>query len=276
MTQTRKIITAGLALVLVGPASAQDAGEDWDFGHDANRNLTIAAVTYDNFGIAVRCLNDTLSVVVSGVQAEEGEQTIRFAMADKGERDTSWIGARGGVSLFSIWPASIAAYLRDGGRLSLGIPNGERTRRMAVDLPPSPTAIDRVFAACGRDAPEQATGRLDGENLNGLRWRSIPQPSFPSNTDSESGIAALQCTTDDSGAPRDCRVESEFPEGGGFGRAAALGAHRNGRVELAEGAEGQVGGRRIAFTVRYNMAPIEPRPPSRMGRDRATSVPPGN
>lgn len=269
----KALIAGTLALLLATPASAQE-GEDWDFGQDAGRDLTIAAVTFDNFGVAVRCLDETLSVVISGVQASEGEQTVRFAMADKGEGDTSWIGSRAGTSLFSIWPGAIATHLQKGGRLSLGVSDGERMRRLAVDLPPSPAAIGRVFTACGRDAPENGPEQPDGESLNGLRWRSVPQPTFPARTESEFGIAALRCTTDDSGAPRGCQVESEFPEGGGFGRAAVLGAHRNGRVALAEGATGDVGGRSIAFVVRYNMRPIELRPPSRLGNERATSRPP--
>ena len=271
----KTLIAAALALLTAAQASAQD-GDDWDFGTDADRDLTIAAVTFDSFGVAVRCLDDALSVVISGVQASEGEQTIRFAMADKEEGDTSWIGSRNGTSLFSIWPGAIATDLQKGGRLSLGLSDGDRTRRLAVDLPSSPSAISRVFAACGQDVPQQGPEQPDGENFNGLRWRSVPQPSFPSQTESDFGIAALRCTTDDNGAPRGCRVESEFPEGGGFGRAAVLGAHRNGRVAMADGATGEIGGRSIAFVVRYNMRPVELSPPSRLGNERATSRPPGN
>ena len=158
----------------------------------------------------------------------------------------------------------------------MGIPDEGRVRRLNVDLPPSPAAIDRVLAACGRERSDTALARPNGEVFTGLRWRNIPQPSFPSRTDSESGIAALRCTTDRGGELRNCSVESEFPEGGGFGRAAVLGAHRNGRVMLAEDATGEIGGRTIAFVVRYNMAPIDPRPPSRLNDNRATSRPPEN
>lgn len=113
VSQTRRIAATGLAIFLAaGPVTAQDAGEDWDFGQDPSRDLTIAAVTFDNFGVAVRCLDDTLSVVMSGVQASEGEQTVRFAMADKEEGGTSWIGSRNGTSLFSIWPEAIATDLQ--------------------------------------------------------------------------------------------------------------------------------------------------------------------
>lgn len=270
-------LLAPVAALSVGaaPVCAQDAGEDWDFGRDASRDLVIAAVTFDNFGVAVRCLDDTLSVVVSGVQAAEGEQQIRFAMGDEDESDTTWIGAPGGRSLFSLWPASVAAKLMKGGRLSLGVSDGERTRRLAVDLPSSPAAIGQVFSACGRALPTPQSDEPDGENLQGLRWRSVPQPTFPSRTAAESGIAALSCNTDQAGAPRDCRVESEFPEGGGFGRAAVVAAHRSGRVTPAEGASNEIGGRRIAFVVRYGLVEPSLTTPSRIPRlPRATSVPP--
>lgn len=275
MRFSRLLASVAALSVAASPVWSQDAGEDWDFGQDAGRDLAIAAVTFDNFGIAVRCLNDTLSVVVSGVQATEGEQVVRFAMADRAEGDTTWIAGPGGSSLFSIWPAAIAVQLQKGGRLSLGIPDGERTRRTAVDLPPSPSAIGRVFSACGLTGPSEGPEQPDGESLNGLRWRSVPQPTFPSRTNAETGIAALSCTTDNAGAPRGCRVQSEFPEGGGFGRAAVVGAHRTGRVMLADGASGPVGGRSIAFVVRYGLMAPSLRMPSRLpDGTRATSVPP--
>ena len=272
-TVAKAVAIGASALMAAGPAFAQD---DWDFGQDPARHLAIAAVTFDNFGVAVRCLNDTLSVVVSGVPAQEGEQTIRYAMADRPEDDSSWVGSPDGRSIFSIWPGAVASDMQKGGRLSLAIPGPDRVRRLAVDLPPSPAAIGQVFAACGREAPQNDNDEPARENLNGLRWRSVPQPTFPSGTDSTFGVAALLCTTDNGGAPRDCKIESEFPEGGGFGRAAVVGAHRNGRVELAEGATGELGDRTIAFVVRYRLrAETEVRAPSRLPAvPRATSVPP--
>lgn len=273
----KTLIAAAVALLTAAPASTQDS-DDWDFGHSADRDLTIAAVTFDNFGVAVRCLDDTLSVVISGVQASEGEQTIRFAMADEGEGDTSWIGSRNGSSLFSIWPRAIATDLQKGGRLSLGISDGERTRRLAVDLPSSPSAISRVFAACGRELTSGPTSDLPGGvELSGLVWSEVPQPQFPSGTLSEAGIAALSCQATDDGHLRNCLIESEFPEGGRFGRAATFGAHRTGRVRMADGSTRGMEGRRLSFTVRYNLSAGPPLPvtPSRIQRDTpATTVPP--
>lgn len=270
----RTLGTVALSLALAVPASAQDNGDDWDFGQDASRGLTMAAVTFDNFGVAVRCLNQTVSVVITGVEASPGEQSIRFAMPDSPDRDTAWIGSQDGRVLFALWPAAIATELQKGGRMSLGIPGGDRIRRMNVDLPASPQAISRVFTACDRELPSQTPDQPQGEDLGGLVWRSAPQPNFPSNTAAEAGVAALLCGVDARGNLRGCRVESQFPEGGGFGRAAVLGAHRTGRVALAEGARGPLEDRTISFVVRYGLLPRDLRPPSRLPVPRAATVPP--
>lgn len=259
----KALIAGTLALLLATPASAQE-GEDWDFGQDAGRDLTIAAVTFDNFGVAVRCLDETLSVVVSGLPTREGVQTFSYQMGDETDDDTLWVSRGVGQSAFALWPAHVARDLSKGGRFALGVPDGERIRRIAVDLPASPSAIGRVFQACDRQLDDDTSNAPDRENLAGLQWRDRPQPSFPARTASETGIAALTCDVDGGGALRRCRVESEFPEGGGFGRAAVLGAHRTGRVQIKDGETGSTEGRRVAFYVRYGLGLDLPPVPSRL------------
>ena len=53
----KRLALIGLAALIATPATAQD---DWDLGRDPERKLTIAAVTYDNFGVAVRCMDDVM------------------------------------------------------------------------------------------------------------------------------------------------------------------------------------------------------------------------
>jgi len=65
------------------------------------------------------------------------------------------------------------------------------------------------------------------------------------------GLAAITCVVRQQGRLRDCRIESEFPEGGGFGRAATMGAHRTARVAPLEGMPGDGDGRRVSFLVRF-------------------------
>jgi hypothetical protein len=261
------------ALSLGSPlcASAQDAGaHEWDFGRDPARKLAIAAVSYENFGVAVRCLDGILSVVVSGLPEGRGVRTFRYQMGDQTETDSRWVAAGDGTTAFAVWPTRTAAGMAKGGRLSLGVRDGERMRRIAVDLPPSTGAVSQVFQACGRElTSETEANEPDRENLGGLRWRSTPEPSFPSRTVASQGLAAVRCKVDRGGRLEDCSVESEFPEGGGFGRAATLGAHRTGRVET-DGQAGTMEGREIAFVVNYRMSsePALPSMPSRL-RPRA-------
>lgn len=245
-----------LALSAPVPATAQDAVIDgWDFGRDPTRNLTIAAVSFENFGVAVRCLDDVLSVVVSGVPKGRGIRTFKYQMGDQIETDSRWVAFGDGGTAFAVWPARTAAGLARGGRLNLGIRDGDNLRRVSVDLPPSTTSVSQVFQACGRELePTTEESEPGAENLAGLRWINSPDASFPTRSAAEAGIAAVSCTADAGGRLRRCRIESEFPEGGGFGRAATLGAHRTGRVGPEEGASVDMDGRKVAFVVNYRMA----------------------
>jgi hypothetical protein len=71
-----KLVALCTALLIAAPvaAPAQDPSEDWDFGADPARKLTIAAMTFENFGVAVRCMDENLSVVVSGLPVASGER----------------------------------------------------------------------------------------------------------------------------------------------------------------------------------------------------------
>ena len=256
-----------LLLALALPASAQEASEDWDYWQTPAEKLSIAAVSFEKFGIAVRCRDGVLGVVASGLPPASGVRKVQYSMAGSPEKETTWVGAGDGRAAFAIWPAAMANELRRGGRLSLGVSEGGVIKRLVVDLPASPAAVEQVFKACDRDIAETSE-QPDRSDLGSLVWRTAPTPSFPSRTGSETGIAALLCNIDDSGGLRGCRAESEFPEGGGFGRAATLGAHRTGRVALGAGDPGPLAGRRISFVVRYNIsdAPEMPLIPSRLPR----------
>jgi hypothetical protein len=268
----RALIALTMALV-ANPAVAQDPADDWDFGEDPGRNLTIAAVTFDNFGVAVRCLDGVFSVVMSGLPAGPNLRTIAYRMGDHPEMETQWVGQENGGAVFAVWPAMRAEELARGGRLSLGVRDGERTRRMTVDLPPSPSAVPRVFEACDRELPSvDPQGPVDGESFAGLTWADRPEINFPFRTSSEGGLAAIVCRSTELGSLRDCRVESEFPEGGGFGRAATLGTHRTARLQRSDGSRDGMEGRRIAFVVRYNISE-EPYPPSSSRIPRSDTAP---
>ena len=88
-----------LAAMIATPAAAQD---DWDLGRDPGRKLTVAAVNFDNFGVAVRCVDDVMSVVVSGLPVERGARIIRHRIGDQPEVTGSWVSAGNGSAAFSI------------------------------------------------------------------------------------------------------------------------------------------------------------------------------
>lgn len=257
-----------LAAMIATPAAAQD---DWDLGRDPGRRLTVAAVNFDSFGVAVRCVDDVMSVVVSGLPVERRARTIRHRIGDQPEMTGSWVSAGDGSAAFSIWPAATAAYLSRGGRWVLEVPEGDRTRRISADLPASPSAIGEVFAACGRTlTPTSLVDEPRQEEFGILRWVRMPDASFPSRggMEAESGsraeaaaMAALSCTVTARGALRACRVESEFPEGSGFGRAAVIRAHREGRVG-PEDPDSTVSmeGQRVCWVIRFNMGREIPLP----------------
>lgn len=264
IARTLSVLLCGV-LAASGPVAAQD-GDDWDFGQDPARDLTIAAVSFDNFGVAVRCMGDSLSVVVSGLPTDSGMRQVRYAMNEEPDRDSQWVSGQNSNAAFAVWPRSVAEELRHGGRLVLLTPEGQTWRRYQVDLPASGSAVGRVFQACGHTLETPAAEVPSGERFAGLKWRDMPEPNFPDRAQVAAGLAALSCTVRADGRLRACKVESEFPEGSGFGRAAVLGAHHDGRVEALDPSGPTLEGRTINFVTRYRLTNglyIQP-PPSRL------------
>jgi hypothetical protein len=243
-------VLVAVCLAASGSASGQE-GEDWDFGEDRARDLAIAAVTFENFGVAVRCMGDSLSVVLTGLPVDSGERPLRVQVGDGPEDASTWVSARDSTTAFAIWPRALATQLSRGGTLRVQAPDGDQIRRYAVDLPPSPQSIGKVFQACGRDLRTDTAAPAQ-ESFGGLRWRNVPEIRFPGRAEPQPGLAAIQCRVDANGGLRACNAESEFPEGAGFGRYAEMGAHRTGRVEAVVPGE-SIEGRSIVFIARYRM-----------------------
>jgi hypothetical protein len=251
----RSIVLAGLgvALLAAGPSWSQDA-DDWDFAEDRSRNLTIAAVTFDTLGIAVRCMDGNLSLILSGLPEGSGERTLHIRFGDLPEMEDRWVSAENSGTLFAIWPRGMASLFSRGAPLSIRTADGDVQRRYVVDLPPSQTAVRRTLQACGEELDDfNPTDVPTGELPPDLVWTQRPAISFPQAPASTFALAALTCEVEGSGRLRNCRAESEFPAGSGFGRAAALGAHRTGRVQAVGDARSGLEGRRVSFTVRYRL-----------------------
>ena len=249
-----RAVLAGCLLLSNGPSAAQDGEDDWDFGADPARKLSIAAVTFPNFGVAVRCMDTNLSVVLSGLPLASGERTLRYRMGDDPETETRWISGSDSSSAFAIWPRSVATRLSRGGRLSITAQDGETARRFVVDLPASDSSISQVFRACGHDLePPGQVSAPGGADFAGMVWVRSPEINFPDRARYGSGLAAILCYVRPDGGLRDCTAESEFPEGSGFGRAATLGAHQTAKVAASAGSIGSIADRRITFVTRYSL-----------------------
>ena len=88
--QTRRVVAAGLALLLAGPAAAQDAGEDWDLvqRHDA----ISASIAFDSgLAVAVRCDDGSLETYIAGLalpRERDIQRTVAYAFGDRPMRDS--------------------------------------------------------------------------------------------------------------------------------------------------------------------------------------------
>lgn len=233
-----------------GPAFARQDADDWDFGHDPERKLTIAAVTFENFGVAVRCMDQSLAVVLSGLPVASGERRLSYQIGASPDIPSQWISGRDSSSAFALWPRALAEQLKDGGPFTVTVPDGPTARRYSVTLPESRASIGRVFEACGRSLNSEDDPAPTGEQFAGLRWRTPPEVRHPGEEVTGFGVVALECTVLGNGMLSACTVESEFPEGVGYGRSAQLGAHRTARVESIERGR-PIAGRQVVFLTRF-------------------------
>lgn len=270
----KHVVVAGVSMAMLSSSfvwAQVPTTDDWDYGENTRENMVIAAVTFETFGVAVRCHENALSVVVSGLPVASGERRLRYQMGDSPEIESVWVSGRNSPAAFAVWPQKIASDLSSGGTLRITALEGEQVRRYQVDLPASPVAIPRVMATCGHE-PYSQRDAPTGENLAGLRWVSRPEISFPSRSSAESGLAAIQCWVRANGRLRDCEILSEFPGGAGFGRAATYGAHRTAQVAANDDTSASLEERRVNFVIRYNSyeALLAP-PPSRLpDRDKSS------
>jgi len=228
-----------LALSILGlalPALAQDAGDDWDLTPDAH-GVTLASLQYSNGGVAVRCADDSLDLILFGLPAApEGTRALRVAFGDGVFYDQTWTAGPNGTAAFSELPARMARMLRAGGRLQViaSTAEGQPNRRLVFDLPRSAAAVDTVLTTCGKPLNDPRDGLDPWVTPTGLpagrTWARAPDAAFPkqaSDKGVERGYAVVSCVTGPAGRVEDCRVESEFPAGYRLGRAAVVAAHRS-------------------------------------------------
>ena len=229
------LAACGLAL----PALAQDAGGDWDMLRDPRKKLTLAYTQFDSgLGIAARCVDESYEAIIIGLPPAGGAETrvLQVAFGDDDLHGQRWNVAMDDTIAVSELPAPFARKLREGGRLRIMIPGGAGDGRNLMHdlaLPASSSSIDETLTACERPLTDPRDAELEALPEGGLppnlEWARTPRGSFPAPIRYGRGFAAVMCLTNPDGSLRDCSVESEHPQDGGFGEAA-LRATRRARV----------------------------------------------
>lgn len=249
-----------LACAVALPASAQDADRDWDMLRDPAKKLTMAYTQFDSgLGVAARCVDESYEAIITGLPPAGGGETrmLQVAFGDDELRQQRWSVAVNDTIAVSDLPAPFARKLREGGRLRILIPGaaeGGRNLLHDLTLPASSTSIDETLTVCERPLTDPRDAELEALPEGGLPvsmvWASRPRPGFPGPIRYARGFATVMCLTNPNGSLRDCSVESEHPQGGGFGEAA-LRAARRARVANAEDPTAPMPLRRILYRTNF-------------------------
>ncbi|MDZ4392800.1 hypothetical protein [Cypionkella sp.] len=231
------------------PALAQDAATDWDMFRDPDKKLIMAYARFDvGLSIATRCVNGSFEAVISGLPPAGRRETrsLGLAFGDDEFYTQRWNVAVNNTLAVSELPAPFARKLREGGRLRVFVPAGAgEGRNLTYDLalPASSASIDETLMTCGRPLTDPRDAELEALPEGGLpanlNWANPPRGSFPVGGRYARGFATIMCLSNPDGSLRDCTVEAEHPQGGGFGEAA-LRATRRARLGNAETSEGPV------------------------------------
>lgn len=270
----RIVLLAGLIAALAQPAMARQA-QDWDVVRDPAKQTTLVFTVFDvNLSIAVRCVGDSYQALIAGLPpTEAASRPIGVAFGDDAIDEQTWNVAEDSRIALSGLPARFARRLRKGGALKLRVPGGAEDGRnlvYALDLPASGSAIEESLAACDRplvDPRDEITAAVDGASLpSGFSWARQPEGEYPDSRYA-SGFAVLSCMNDPVGRLRDCVIETEHPQDGGFG-PAALRSLRRARVQATDIPDGPLPPRLIVFRTNFRLEDGFSTGPSAGGRIR--------
>ncbi len=257
-----KALASLIALAGAGSALAQDATADWEMVRRPDQKSVMAFMPMDSgLTVAFRCVDGVYGAVIAGLPpASRGARTrvLRIGIGDDEPHETVWNVTTDLTVAVADYPAPLAREVREGGRVSILIPNGAgdgRNLRHDLELPASPTAIDETLTACDRptiDPRDELLPEIEEDGLpRGVTWAREPRPRYP-RTNYAEGSAILSCVVQPDGGLEQCVVESEFPVDGAFGRAA-LAAINNARIVSPGETPGQYAPRMIAFRNVFRM-----------------------
>lgn len=277
MNRPLVLLLAGL-VALPTPGLAQDAA-DWDIHRDPRRKLVMAYTEFDSgLGVAARCVDESYEALITGLPpAGRGEtRTLRVAFGDGELGDQRWNVAVNDTIAVSELPAPFARKLREGGRLRILVPGGAGDGRNLLHdltLPTSSASIDETLNACDRPLVDPRDAELaalpEGGLPGNLTWRERPRPAFPSGARYARGFATVLCLTASDGSLRDCSIEAQHPQDGGFGEAA-LRATRRARVVNIDQPASDVPLRRILYRTNFVLDGYQTREDEQRRREQRT------
>lgn len=254
-----------LVFVLAGTIGSSAVAQDWE--RIESRGASTAVLVFDNgLSIGVRCERGrTLSAMIAGLPEVEPptDRPLRRRIQTSWGRDDYiasgdwWVTVQTSIALADA-PARLARGLRKGGELNIVLPEGGengRNLRYVMAVPESTAVLDGVLEECGRPLvdPHDALIPSGANSLPaGINWRVRLRPEYPIGAAYTGGLARLTCLTQPDGRLAECVVESEFPAGAGFGRAA-LESVRRGRVGIVGDPEAPVPVARTSFVVHFSM-----------------------
>ena len=259
--QSWPFMLAIIAMACAGPVRAQEASsQDWALVEAPERSAVIAITRFDNgITLAGRCVNGAFDVTVAGLPPAQGySRIVRVSVGDEELRQETWtVGADPAVA-FSRLPALFARRLAVGGKLQIAIPgtDGQRGTRYVMDLPPSPTTLERTLTACGRSLVDPRDTGLDRDAPDGLSggldWALRPRIELPDSVRGRyvtRATVTTSCLVAETGSLTDCVIESEHPGGFGHGREVVR-SLRTARVRSLT-PELALGGQFVTFTVTF-------------------------
>lgn len=282
----RRFVVAGaigFASLWAPAVAAQDATADWDLIENRERRLTAASTTFSSgVSFILRCANGQYDALIAGIPAAAARaewRTISLQFGEEPADEADWFVGTNPATAISRLPARLARQLREGGVVKVRVEDPATGRRMRydLDLPASTINIDRTLTACDRPTQDERDTLVEELAENGLpggiEWNRPPEPRYPDGPTFERGFVTVSCLNRPDGRLQDCVVESEYPPGGGFGRAALTGIERA-SVRVAGAPDAPVPRRMILFNMNFRIesdAEAARRPlgtSSRLRRDR--------
>lgn len=214
---------AAAAVLTMGQAPEAPDADDWEFGEDPSRKLTVAMARYDGGqALIVQCVDGELKTMISGLPATTRRlRVIEWERAD-GRRDRqSWFPEGGpGSTVFGTYtPARAARFFKGGGQLTLRSAGGDpASMEASFDLPPASANLDRVLTACGRPLQDERDSlpRTPFE----VDWDEAAAEPRPGRGRSV-GVAEISCIVRQERF-RECRVDYARPPRAGRDAARQL------------------------------------------------------